>query len=160
MNPEKIIEFFNMTKHPEGGAFVETYRSNETSHFNNFQGERHYSTGIYFLLRKGERSAFHKIKSDEMWHFYQGDALELFEITPDGKLIRTVIGSDFLSGEKLQYVVPAHHWFASRSLGKYSLVGCTVAPGFDFNDFELAKKSELINKYPEHEMVIQELSQE
>jgi predicted cupin superfamily sugar epimerase len=85
MNADEIIEHYKMEKHPEGGAFLETYRSNEKVQLNSFNGERNLSTGIYFLLKKDEFSAFHKIKSDELWHFYLGESLRIIEIDLDLK---------------------------------------------------------------------------
>ncbi len=154
MRAEQIIQHLKMQKHPEGGAFVETYRSSLSAEFISFTGKRSSSTGIYFLLQQGEISAFHRIKSDEMWHFYHGDPLEVVEITPEGKIIRTTLGRDLISGESFQYTVKAGHWFASHSLGDFSLVGCTVAPGFDFQDFELAERGSLANAFPEHQELI------
>ncbi|MFT6633644.1 MAG: putative cupin superfamily sugar epimerase [Bacteriovoracaceae bacterium] len=154
MNPEKIMKHFKMQKHPEGGAFLETYRSQSAQEFIGFNGERSISTNILFLLQKGEISAFHRIKSDETWSYHLGDQLEVIEIDLMGKLIRTVIGSDFLNGDKLQYTVAAGHWFASHTLGDYSLVGCSVSPGFDFRDFELANRKNLIQEFKNHAEII------
>jgi len=151
MNPDQLIQHYKMEKHPEGGAFLETYRSPLSATFEGFSGDRACSTGILFLLQQGEISAFHKIKSDEMWHFYLGEPLEVIEIDLTGRLIRTILGSDILQGQHLQYTVKAGHWFASHSLGKFSLVGCTVAPGFDFQDFVMAKRSQLVSEYPQHQ---------
>jgi predicted cupin superfamily sugar epimerase len=160
MNADEIIEHYKMEKHPEGGAFLETYRSNEKVQLNSFNGERNLSTGIYFLLKKDEFSAFHKIKSDELWHFYLGESLRIIEIDLDGKLKETILGRDILNGEKLQYTVPANHWFASipNTNSDFSFVGCTVSPGFDFQDFELATYSNLSQIYPSHSEIIKELT--
>ncbi len=118
-------------------------------------GERNFSTAIYFLLEKDNFSAFHKIKSDELWHFYAGDSLEVIEITADGELKITELGPD-----NFQYCVPAGNWFGSRVKkgGSFSLVGCTVAPGFDFKDFEMAKRDELLKEFPGHANIIGELT--
>lgn len=122
--------------------------------------QRNVSTGIYFLLEQGNFSAFHKIRSDEMWHFYAGQALEVLEISPAGDLRCTRVGSDVLQGEVCQHVVPAHTWFASRVAqgGAFSLVGCTVAPGFDFADFCLADRAALVATFPQHRQTIHELT--
>lgn len=154
MEANNLIEYFKMQKHPEGGAFLETYRSGLQTNFPGFEGQRNSATAIYFLLQAGEISAFHRIKSDETWHFYLGESLEVVEIDLKGKLIRTKIGRDFINGENLQYTVKAGHWFASHSLGTFSFVGCTVAPGFDFNDFEMANGDKLKEQYPKHSEVI------
>ena len=162
MNADQLIEHYKMEKHPEGGAFLETYRSSEKTHLNGFKGERNLSTGIYFLLKQGEFSAFHKIKSDEMWHFYLGESLRIIEIDLEGNLIETVLGRNIINGEKVQYTVAANHWFASipNTNSKFSFVGCSVSPGFDFNDFELATSTKLSNLYPKHNELIKELTYE
>ena len=118
------------------------------------------ATGIYFLIEKGNFSALHKIKSDETWHFYYGDALEVIEIDHDGNLSFTHIGSNLSKGESFQYTVKANTWFGSRvsNNGTFSLVGCTVYPGFDFYDFELANRNDLIKLFPQHQNIITELT--
>jgi len=162
LSANTIIEKFNMTSHPEGGAFVETYKSPLSITATSFKGTRSSSTGIYFLLDKDDFSGFHRIQSDEMWHFYLGGPLVVVEITPAGKLIETIIGQDILNGQKLQYVVKAGHWFASypQDQKEFSLVGCTVAPGFEFEDFELATADALVNLYPNHGEVICRLTRQ
>ena len=123
-------------------------------------GDRTIAIAIYFLIEKNNFSALHKIKSDETWHFYYGDALEVIEIDENGVLKYTAIGNNLLEGETFQYTVKANTWFGSRvkSGGKFSLVGCTVAPGFDFNDFELGKKEDLLKLFPQHQKVIVEMT--
>lgn len=153
---EHYIHHLNLQPHPEGGYYKEVYRSalNLSSHAlpPEFGGERQVCTSIYFLIEKQNFSAFHRIKSDETWHFYDGQALEVIELAEDGSLKKTAIGRDLPAGEQLQYTVKAQTWFASRvkAGGDYSLVGCTVSPGFDFEDFEMAKRSSLLEKYPQH----------
>lgn len=159
---EYWIKQLALEKHPEGGYFKETYRSEE-KHIHNgsedFPHNRSYATGIYFLLQKNEFSAFHKIRSDEMWHFYQGTTLLIYVISPEGNLSTIQLGQDPEKGEVLQAVVPANHWFASelKSKNGYALVGCTVAPGFDFQDFELANARTLAQKYARHSGLIRRL---
>ena len=136
-----------MQAHPEGGFYVETYRSDLK--INTVKGERSASTAIHFLITKDSISHFHKLSSDEGWHFHMGDPLKIIEITPSGELKETLLGPDFFSGQKLQYIVPAGHWFASTSSGEFSLVGCTVSPGFEFEDFEMAKFDALSGQFPE-----------
>lgn len=150
------VRHLDLQPHPEGGFFRETYRSAETFVPKGFEGQRNYCTAIYFLITKGNFSALHRIKSDETWHFYGGDPLEVIEISPEGQLIRTNIGNNPLKGETPQYTVPAGHWFGSRVLGDgdYSLVGCTVAPGFDFADFEMAERDSLLSTFPNHQEYI------
>src|SRR5271155_1623169 len=142
--PQQLIQQFNMLPHPEGGYYKETYRSKESIHQNalpiRFFGDRNFSTAIYFLLEKGNFSAFHKIQSDECWHFYSGQTLNIYVIHQNGELEIIKLGNDVSNNETFQYVVPAGCWFASEPAenAAYSFVGCTVAPGFDFADFTLA----------------------
>ncbi|MBL3655205.1 cupin domain-containing protein [Fulvivirga sediminis] len=156
------IDNLGLLPHPEGGYYKETYRSGLKADFFGFEGGRSVSTGIYFMLGKGDFSAFHRIKSDEMWHFYDGSALEIHIIHPDGKYEMVKLGRNISDGEVFQYVVPADSWFGSRlgQSGDFALVGCTVAPGFDFKDFDMPSKAHLINKYPDHEKIIRELSRQ
>lgn len=153
MKAEHFIKTLSLLPHPEGGYYKETYRS--VGKLIAEQGERNYSTAIYFLLEQGNFSAFHKIKSDELWHFYAGDVLEVIEITTEGKLKITELGPS-----NFQYCVPAGNWFGSRVKqgGKFCLVGCTVSPGFDFKDFEMAEREKLLKEFPEHGSVIRELT--
>jgi predicted cupin superfamily sugar epimerase len=164
MLKENLIQIYGMSAHPEGGFYKENYRSegviNNGTSSHHFPNKRHYATAIYFLIEKNNFSAFHRIKSDETWHFYDGDPLEVIEIDTNGNLLHTSIGKNILKGETYQYTVKAGHWFASRVLhsGEFSFVGCTVAPGFDFNDFEMALKDELMALYPQHAEVIKMLT--
>ncbi|MBL7896364.1 MAG: cupin domain-containing protein [Bacteroidia bacterium] len=160
MEVKHLIETLGLLPHPEGGYYKETYRSSEQSNFAGFEGERNYCTGIYFLIEKNNFSALHRIKSDEMWHFYGGDPLEVIEITLNGELKITRIGNTISEGEVPQYLVPKNHWFGSRVKkgGNFSFVGCTVAPGFDFNDFEMAERKALCAEFPQHAVIIEELT--
>ncbi len=130
----ELIRTLELEPHPEGGHYRERFRSPEQVRAS---GGRHRSalTTIYFLLRVGELSRWHVVSSDEAWHFYEGDPLELITFDPDGTaLTRTVLAPPGGTGEPV-HVVPAGHWQAARTLGAYSLTGCTVGPGFDFEDF-------------------------
>lgn len=152
---KKIVEDLELLPHPEGGFYKESYRAQERfSEQGDFPAQRSHATGIYFLLFDEVYSSFHRIKSDEMWHFYEGGALEVIEITPSGELITTELGRNGV----YQYVVKAGHWFASRVKdgNGYALVGCTVSPGFDFQDFELADKG-LAELFPRHQGLINSL---
>lgn len=153
------IQQLQLTPHVEGGAFRELYRSSLKTTPPGFTGERHYSTSIYFLLQQGQFSAFHKIKSDELWHFYYGDALTIYEITAQGAMIEHQLGNDPEKGQSFQVLIPAGNWFAARLAegGDYILCGCTVSPGFDFEDFELANKESLLTAYPQHKTLINAL---
>lgn len=159
------VEKYAMQPHPEGGFFVETYRSAESIDHSalptRFKGSRSFSTGIYFLLESPHFSAFHRIQADEMWHFYAGSALDVYVIFPeDGRLEVIKLGPDPDQGEVFQAVVPAGTWFASRpaSNNSYALVGCTVAPGFDFADFEMADRAALTSEFPQYTRLINELT--
>jgi len=158
LKAEQIIQLLNLFPHPEGGYYNETYRSSETFEGINdqFPSGRNFSTAIYFLLIKNKFSAFHRIRSDEIWHFYSGNPLRIIEIDTAGKLIETMVGSYIEKGEVFQHKVKAGHWFASEVAngGEYSLAGCTVAPGFDFRDFEMGKKEDLTKLYPDLESII------
>jgi len=152
----------SMEAHPEGGYFREMYRSNIEIEPEDFNGTRSLLTHIYFLLEEGQFSAFHRIQSDELWHWYDGGALEVLEIRADGSLIRHLLGSNIQNEEMPFCVVQAESWFASRPLPDtaFALVGCSVAPGFDFADFELADREVLIDQYPQHSKLIAELTRE
>ncbi|MBQ4819055.1 cupin domain-containing protein [Aquimarina sp. MMG016] len=161
---ESIVAKLQLKPHPEGGFYKETYRSSgiipKDVLDNEFSGDRNYCTGIYFLLTSENFSAFHRIKQDEMWHYYSGSSLYVHVITPDKNYQRYTVGMDIEEGELPQLVVPAGCWFASSVKNKkdYSLVGCTVSPGFDFDDFELADRESLANKFPDHKDVIREFT--
>jgi len=133
LSPADIIARFDLKPHPEGGYFRETFRDSRTD-----ANGRAISTAILFLLARGERSHWHRVDAAEAWHHYAGSALVL-EIVEDGRRQSVRLGSDIEAGETPQAVVPAHAWQAAHSTGDWTLVGCTVAPGFDFAGFELAK---------------------
>jgi predicted cupin superfamily sugar epimerase len=159
------IEKLQLQKHIEGGAFREVYRStliiSQRNLPDTFNGNRNCSTSIYFLLENGQYSAFHRIASDELWHFYSGDALTIYEIeATSGELVTHTLGNNPEKGEVFQTAVKAGNWFGSALIngGKYALVGCTVSPGFDFADFELAQRTELIQQYPQHVNLITTLT--
>jgi predicted cupin superfamily sugar epimerase len=158
------IEKLSLSTHVEGGAFRETYRSEMTiaqEHLSSeFKGTRNVSTAIYFLLKQGQFSALHRIASDELWHFYEGNTLHIYEITLEGVLVTHVLGKDLEKGESFQCVVRAGSWFGSRCEvpGGFSLVACTVAPGFDFEDFVLADRQVLSEEFPQHQSLIRELT--
>jgi uncharacterized protein len=128
----EIIRLLDLRPHPEGGYFREMFRDARQ-----VDGARAASTAIYFLLARGERSDWHRIDAAEVWHFYAGAPLEL-EIAANGRRDRITLGSDLAAGQRPQAVVPAHAWQAARSFGDWTLVGCTVAPGFEFAKFEMA----------------------
>ena len=163
MTVQQLIQQFNLQPHPEGGWYKETYKSDEyisgSTLPKRFGGSRVFSTAIYFLLEQGNFSAFHRIKSDECWHFYAGDPLVVYVMQLNGRLDIIHLGNDIEKGQVFQFVVPANCWFASRPApgSTFCFVGCTVAPGFDFTDFELAKASSLTALFPQHKAIIEEL---
>jgi uncharacterized protein len=125
-----------------------------------FRGDRAASTAIYFLLEGRIFSAFHRLRSDEVWHFYAGAVLSIHMIDPEGKYSGIRLGSDHEARQVFQAVVPAGCWFASHVADwkSWALVGCTVSPGFEFEDFELAKGGELVRFYPQHRELIERLT--
>jgi hypothetical protein len=165
-NSQYWIDRLSLSPHPEGGYFRVTYQSSLTivqdALPSVFHGDRCASTAIYFLLAEKDFSAFHRIASDELWHFYAGSALIVYVIDPEGNYSELLLGNDFEAGEVFQGVVKAGCWFASRlkNPAGFALVGCTVAPGFDFADFEMAKRAELVGIYPEHRILIEELTRQ
>lgn len=155
-SPDTIVEALQLSPHPEGGWYRETYRSIERfPGSGEFPQGRNHCTSIYFLIAAGAFSALHRIKSDETWHFYKGDPIEIIELDEQGNLIRTVLGHG-----QYQYTVPAGNWFGSRVYGEgsWSLVGCTVSPGFDFQDFEMADRQFMLSRYPNQSEIIHQLT--
>lgn len=158
------IEHLDLKPHPEGGYYRETHRSNESIPEDalpkRFGGKRSFSTAIYFLLEGGAFSALHRIHSDELWHFYDGAPLTVVIIDEEGKRSNLVLGRNVDNGERLQVTVPAGVWFGAHCNDEagYSLVGCTVSPGFDFNDFEMGARGTLLDAYPEHKGIITALT--
>jgi predicted cupin superfamily sugar epimerase len=134
LSAAEIVRLLGLKPHPEGGHYLETHRDARDA-------GRAASTAIYYLLARGERSHWHRVDAVEVWHYYAGSALQLEMAASDnGPLKRITLGPDIAAGERPQVVVPAHAWQAAESLGDWTLVGCTVAPGFEFEGFELAPK--------------------
>ncbi len=169
MEADYYVKTFNMTAHPEGGYFAETYRSAESipqsALPDRFRGARSFGTAIYFLLESHQFSALHRIQSDEIWHFYAGRPLEISIISPGGELTIIRLGNQPDQSEVFQAVVQAGCWFGSKPASdssvtddNFSFVGCTVAPGFDFADFELADRATLLSEFPQHQAVINRLT--
>jgi predicted cupin superfamily sugar epimerase len=158
------INRLQLSKHVEGGSYSRTYCAGlsiaQDQLPKTFHGDRPVSTAIYFLLEKDQFSALHRIAADEIWHFYYGDPLIVYEIDSEANLKEHLLGNDPERGEHFQCVVKAGNWFGSKtkSGGEYSLLGCTVAPGFDFDDFELGNRETLLQLYPQHAAVIQMLT--
>ena len=158
MNYKDIIEVLQLQPHPEGGFYAETYRSSAFT-LNQNGEKRNLSTAIYFLLHDTAKSNFHRIQSDELWFFHQGDPIEIVTIQ-GGKANSIILGNAIEKGELPQATIPANTWFGSKLKdGKgYALVSCTVAPGFDFLDFELAEREKLVNKFPNQKALIEEFT--
>ena len=156
---KSIIEKLQLMAHPEGGYFKEIYRSNEiipqSSLPKRYKSERNFSTSIYYLLEGNQVSHFHRLKSDEVWHHYKGSAL-LLHCLERNKYFQIKIGDQVEYDQLPQFVIRAGIWFAAEVVEKksYSLIGCTVSPGFDFTDFEIADKDEMNKLFPEHSDLI------
>lgn len=154
------IQKLQLESHPEGGFYKEVYRSEASTQFStdnvNFKGERNYMTSIYFLLDGENYSAFHRIKSDEMWYFHYGDPIRVHIIDKIGVYSNFTLGFDLENQQLPSAVVEAGSWFASETLNKngYGLVSCAVSPGFDFSDFELATEA-LMDAYPSNRNLIE-----
>ena len=136
LSAAEVIRLLDLAPHPEGGHFREVFRDRRR-----LEGGRAASTAIYFLLARGQRSHWHRVDAAEVWHFYAGAPLAL-EIARDEKhaIERLVLGNALAVGERPQIVVPARTWQAAESRGRWTLAGCTVAPGFEFSALELAPK--------------------
>jgi predicted cupin superfamily sugar epimerase len=160
----RLVTRLELQPHPEGGYFRETYRSPEllTALPERFEGPRSSSTTILFLLPHGHASCLHRIKSDEVWHFYLGSPLRVVSLAPDGSRKDYCLGSSLDAGQTFQAVVPAGHWFGAfvDATQGWSLVGCTVAPGFDFADFEIGARDALRKLYPQHDELVRKLTRE
>jgi hypothetical protein len=158
------IDGLQLRRHPEGGWFRETYRSEEVlagaALPPRFGGDRAFSTAIYFLLDGEDFSALHRIKQDEAWHFYDGSPVTLHVIDPEGTYSTIKVGRDLRAGEVPQAVVKAGCLFGAtvNDIRSYALVGCTVAPGFDFADFEMPSREELCRLHPRHRQLVERLT--
>ncbi len=143
---EELKQLLQLEAHPEGGYFKETYRSTLIIHSPLVNGERHAMTDIYFMLTHGQVSRFHKVRHDELWNFYEGSPLRLYDYDPATEKLKIVTLGSIPDGDGYKYVMPADHWQAAEPLGDYSLVGCTVSPGFDFDDFAFIEQDAPIQK--------------
>ncbi|MEM5364495.1 cupin domain-containing protein [Paraburkholderia azotifigens] len=157
---DELIRRFDLQPHPEGGFFRETYRSADSIRRDGSADRRSASTAIYYLLCDGAHSAWHRIQSDEVWHFYAGDPLNVYVLEDDGALTVHRLGNALEHADCVfQAVVPSGRWFAAQcdDAASLALVGCTVAPGFEFNEFEIAQIEELRHEYPQHRELIAKL---
>lgn len=165
-DPEKIVAALQLEPHPEGGYFRENYRSQESISQKylpaRFSGSRSFSTAIYYLLVGEQFSTLHRIKQDEVWHFYLGSTLKIHEINSAGQYREIKLGQDWENGETMQAIVAQNSCFAAelgeKNKNNFALVGCTVAPGFDFEDFEIGKRKDLLDRYPEYKEIIQKMT--
>lgn len=164
-NAKYWIKKLRLEPHPEGGFYRQTYKAEMVlpqAVLPGFSGDRAASTAIYFLLEGENFSAFHRLRSDEIWHFYAGGGLAVHVFAEDGGYSQRLLGRDVEAGEELQAVVKAGCWFASevRDRRSWAVVGCTVAPGFEFEDFEMARREELARRYPQHRELIRRLTRD
>ena len=166
MDAGEIIELLNLKPLPgEGGLFFESYRADEKLEVlpDRYSGApRVFSTAIYYLLTPDIFSAMHRLQSDEIFHFYLGDPVEMLQLFNDGTGKVVGIGSDLNAGLRPQVVVPRGTWQGARLVkgGRFALFGVTVAPGFEFDDFETGARKELIERYPEHARLIEQLTRD
>ena len=164
MNYQDLIKILDLKPHPEGGFYGEVFRSKikikKEALPERFPGDRIFLTLIYYLLPKGAHSRFHRIKSDEIYHFYLGGPMTVVEIRPDGSLHKTIMGQDLKNEQVIHYKIHRDAWFGAypNPGTEFSLIGCSVSPGFEFEDFEIAKQEELLKQYPQHEKIIKELA--
>ncbi len=153
-------------KHPEGGYYRETYRSegiiSENVLPDKYTGDRNYSTLIYYMLTENDISCFHRLPSDEIWHFYDGSQVLIYIIDKNGKLEIITLGNEVNKGEVFHFVVRSGNWFGAELIDKssYALMGCTVTPGFHYDDFEMGKRDKLLEIYPQHKELIKKLTKD
>lgn len=162
---DQIRALLHLKPHPEeGGYFIETYRSSETISEkalpSRYKGRRSFGTAIYYLLTTETFSAMHRLRSDEIFHFYSGDPVEMLQLWPDGSGRVVILGSDILNGMQPQVVIPRGVWQGARLLknGKFALLGATVSPGFEFADYESGRRDELVKSYQKFRELIIALS--
>jgi uncharacterized protein len=151
-----LVEALGLTPHPEGGFYRETFRAPLS--VPTPAGNRAASTAIYYLLPAGAFSALHRVRSDEVWHHYDGDPVELHTIDKNGTHGVRRLGRDRSGGERPQHAISAGTWQAAVQIGnRFSLCGCTVAPGFDFADFEMPPRADLVKMFPQHRLLLDRL---
>lgn len=154
------IKKLNMQEHIEGGYYTESYRTDDIIDSvalpGRFRGSAPFGTAIYFLLKGGQVSNYHKLASDEIWHFYEGSPLKIIIIEDENTLTENLLGPDPEKGQAYQHIVPAGKWFGAHQINEnsHTLVGCTMAPGFEYRDFELSDYDMLASKYPAHKGIL------
>lgn len=151
---EELIQWLHLQPHPEGGRFAEVFRSRRQVRAGDAAEERSALTAIYFLLASGEISRWHRLDADETWHFYEGEPLDLFLLDPKARILSRVRLGPAAPGSALVHAVPAGSWLAARQAGAYALVGCSVAPGFEFSGFRLMREepevaADVARRFPE-----------
>jgi len=156
MNADEIKKLLNLEPHPcEGGWFIQTWRSGEVipqaALPTRYPADRAAGTCIYYLLEPGTFSEMHRLASDEIFHFYYGDPIEMLQLLPDGSARTIILGSDLSRGQHPQLIVPKNVWQGSRLMpgGEVALIGCTVSPGFDYADYQSGKRDALLREYPD-----------
>jgi len=161
-----LIRQLKLLPHPEGGWYREVFRSNEIIQIESiaprYRKPHCFSTSIYFLIESNDFSAFHRIRSDETWHFYAGSPVTIYTLLQDGTVSEATLGNNLAEGQLLQFTIERNTWFAARikTEGSFALVGCTVSPGFEFEDFELGKRHDLTDLFPQHAAMISGLTRE
>jgi len=165
MTADEIKRLLNLVPHPrEGGSFIQTWRAEEMIPHDalppRYSAERAAGTCIYYLLEPGTFSEMHRLASDEIFHFYAGDPVEMLQLAPDGSARTVMLGSDLAAGQHPQLVVPKYVWQGSQLApgGKVALLGCTVSPGFDFADYEAGRAEPLAREYPQYAELIRMLT--
>ncbi len=161
---EEYINRLQLSPHPEGGYYKEIYRAGEIYQAEHLPGRytksRVFSTSIYFMLEGSQVSNLHRLKSDEIWHFYDGSGVIIYGIAEDGRITEILLGNNIDNGELPQAVIREGTWFCAEVADKssYSLIGCTVSPGFEFEDFELGEREKLLKQFPAHEKIIKKFT--
>lgn len=160
MTADDWIAHLQLAPHPEGGYFHRSYTAEQTLTLPDRSGPRPITTAIYYLLKSGQRSRLHRLKSDELWHFYAGSPLSAHILDHCGKYVRQRLGPDPGASQQFQLTIRAGCWFGATvdDPSGFSLIGCTVAPGFDFADFDLADRATLIHQYPQYTRLIEVLT--
>lgn len=165
VSARELVELYGLQPHPEGGYYRETYRSAgklaQSALPAHYSGDRAFSTAIYYMLTEGSRSRFHRLGSDEFWHFYLGGPIVLAMLSAKGPARLVTLGQDVRAGQAVQQLIPAGTWFGAWLPPgvPYALVGCTVAPGFDFADFEVGGRAELLKLFPAAKAEIERLTE-
>jgi predicted cupin superfamily sugar epimerase len=161
---DQIKQKLGLVSHPEGGWYIQTYKSQETIPRDGlnqrYPAARATGTAIYYLLEPSTFSEMHRLKSDEIFHFYMGDPVEMLQLWPDGSAQVVILGTDLAHGHLPQLVVPKDVWQGSRLIpgGSFALLGCTVSPGFEFEDYESGARQALTSQYPSHQEMISALT--